>query len=111
MITDIQIKIPSNIGLATNTALTAVENKTSNVSGLVKKADYNTYINEIENKVADHNHGQGITTPKFHKITAEVFDASIAQASLARKTNFDTKLKSFNQKTCSNKTKHLLVQK
>ena len=36
-------------GLATNSALTAVENKIPNVSGSVTKANYNTKISEIEN--------------------------------------------------------------
>ena len=39
--------MPSISGLATNSALTAVENKMPNVSSLVKKTDYNTKISEI----------------------------------------------------------------
>ena len=39
-------KIPSITGLATNAALTAVENKIPNVSSLVKR--YDTKISEIE---------------------------------------------------------------
>ena len=41
-------KITIITNLATNTALTAIENKIPNVSNLVKKTDYNTKINEIE---------------------------------------------------------------
>ena len=41
-ITEIEGKLPSTMGLATSSALTAVENKIPNVSNLVKKADYNT---------------------------------------------------------------------
>ena len=41
-------KIPSINGLATTSALTAVENKILSVSNLVKKTDYDTKISEIE---------------------------------------------------------------
>ena len=43
-IRDIEDKIPSNTGLATTTALNVVESKMSNVSTLVKKADYDHKI-------------------------------------------------------------------
>ena len=43
-------KIPSITGLATNSALTAVENKIPNVNNLVTKIDYNTKISDIEKK-------------------------------------------------------------
>ena len=49
-ITKIEYKMPSISDLATNSALTAVENKIP-VSSLVKKADYNTKITEMEKKV------------------------------------------------------------
>ena len=39
-------KISSITGLATNSALTAVENKIIDVSNLVKKTDYNTKISD-----------------------------------------------------------------
>ena len=45
--------MPSISGLATSSALTAVENKIWNVSSLVKKTDYDTKISEIERKVSD----------------------------------------------------------
>ena len=80
--------------MATNTALTAVENKIPDVSSLVKKTDYNIKISEIENKVNDHNHGKYITTPEFNTIAADVFKARLAaQTDLIRKPNFDSKLK------------------
>ena len=56
-------KIPSISGLATNAALTAVENKMPDISSSVKKTDYNAEINEIEKKVTNHNHDKHITTP------------------------------------------------
>ena len=49
-------KIPGINGVATNSALTAVENKIPDVSSLLKKTHYNTKISEIENKVNGHNH-------------------------------------------------------
>ena len=96
-ITEIEGKIPSTTGLATNSALTAVENKIPDVSSLVKKTDYNTKISEI-------------TTPEFNNLAARVFNARLAQANLVTKTDFDTKLQSLNKKINSNKTKHLLVE-
>ena len=106
-------------GLATITALTAVENKIPNVSNLVKITDYNTKVNEIEKKITDHNHDKYITTPEFNKLTAENFAARLAQENLAaksdianfvNKTDFDEKLKYLNKKVTSNKAKHPLVE-
>ena len=87
-ITEIEGKIPSISGLATTTALTAVENKIPDVSNLVKKTDYNTKINEIEKKITDHDHDKYITTPEFNKLTAEDFAARLAQARLATKSDY-----------------------
>ena len=50
-ITEIKGKIRDISTLATKTALTTVENKTSSVNDLVKKVDYNTKVTEIENKL------------------------------------------------------------
>ena len=50
-INNVKGKIRSITNLPTTTALTAVENKIPNVSKLVKKANYNTKINEIEKKL------------------------------------------------------------
>ena len=36
--------------------------KTTDTSDLIKKTDYNTKINEIEEKITDHDHGGYITT-------------------------------------------------
>ena len=41
-------KIPNITGLATNSALTAVENKITDVSSLVKKTEYATKITKIK---------------------------------------------------------------
>ena len=109
-ISEIKNKVPRISGLATNSAFTAVENKITDVSNLVQKTDYDTNINEIEYKVSDHNHDKYITTPEFNNLAAGVFTERLAQAYLKTKTEFDTKMKSLNQKINSNKTKHLLVE-
>ena len=89
--TEIENKIPSISGLATNSPLTVVEDEIPNASILVKKTDYNTKITEIGKKLTDRNHGEYITTP-------ENFAARLKQAILATKRDFDDKLKSLNQK-------------
>ena len=58
----------------------AVENKIPDVSSWVKKANYDTKINELEKKLTDHNHDKYITTPEFNTMAASVFDARLAQA-------------------------------
>ena len=87
-ITEIEGKIPSITGLATNLELTAAENKIRGVNGLIKKTDYYTKISEIENKVNDHNLDKYITTPKFNTMTAQVFSTRLARANLVTKTDF-----------------------
>ena len=87
-ITETEGKIPSISGLATNAALTTVENKIPNISSLVKKTDYNTKITEIEKKLTDHNHDKYITTPEFNTLAADVFNARLAEANLITKTDF-----------------------
>ena len=109
-ITEIEIKIPSITGLATNSALTAVDDKIPNVRNLVKKTDYDTKISDIEKKIADHNHDKYITTQEFNKLTTENFNARLAWANLITKTDFDAKLQSLSKRITSNKTKHLLVE-
>ena len=44
------------------------------------------------------------------KLTADVFNARIAQVNLITKTDFDATLSSLNRKITANKTKHLLVE-
>ena len=92
-----------NTNLATTTALIVVDNKMPNVSKVFRKTDYNTKINEIENKVdTDHDHGKHITAQEFNELTSENVTAKLKQVSLAsksdkakflKKTNFDNKLK------------------
>ena len=74
---------------ALNTKISKVENKIPSASGLVTTALLNTKISEVENKIP--NHDKYITTPKLNKLTAENFTASLKQANLVTKTDFDKK--------------------
>ena len=85
---EVKNEISNITDLATTTALTAVEDKILNVSNLVKKADYNTKISEIENKITtDHYHDKCVTTQEFNKLTSEYFTARLKQANLASKSD------------------------
>ena len=106
--TTVENKIPSINNLATKTALTTVENKIPSISGLVKKTDYNTKITDIVNILNNHNHDKYVATSEFNTLTANIFNARLAQANLITKTDFDAKLSSHNRKITANKTKHFL---
>ena len=58
-------------------------------------------------KINEHKY---ITTQEFNDLTAKNFTGRLKEADLVTKTDFDDKLKSFNQKINLNKTKHLLVE-
>ena len=103
-ITEIEGKIPDISSLATKTALAAVD-KIPDASSLVQKTDYNTKVTEIENKLNNHNHDKYITTPEFHTLAADVFNARLARAFLVAKTNFDNTVSSLDSKIAANKTK------
>ena len=103
-------KIRSITDLATNSTLTALENKIAHASSFVTKTDYNTKISYVEKKITDHDQDEYITTSEFNKLKTENFKARSAQANLTTKTGFDTKLQNLNEKVTSNKTKHLLVE-
>ena len=49
---------------------------------LVKKADYNTKIAEIEKKILDHDHDKYIISQEFNNSTADNFAARLAQEKL-----------------------------
>ena len=83
--------------------MTAVENKIPDVSSLLKKTDYDTKINGIENKVTNHDHDKYNDISEFNTLTAANFKARLAQANLVIKTDFDAKLKNLNKKINSNK--------
>ena len=46
----------------------------------------------------------------FDKLAADVFNATLAQANLITKIDFDAKLSNLNRKITQNKSKHLLVE-
>ena len=96
--------------MASNAALTTVENEIPNISCLVKQKQIIKKITEIEKKLTDHDHDKYSTTPEFNNLAARVFTTRLAQENLVTKTDFHTKLISLNRKTNSNKTKHLLVE-
>ena len=54
-VTEAEGKIPSISGLATSSALTAVENKIPDTSSLIKKTDYDTKCSDIERKIIDND--------------------------------------------------------
>ena len=86
--------------------MTAVENKISDVTNLVKKTNYDINITEV--KISDHD--KYITTSEFNKLTTENFATKLAQANLVTKTDFDNKLTGFNKRNSSSETKHLLTE-
>ena len=88
-ITEIECKILSISGLATNSALTATVNKIPDVSSLVKKkTDYNTKISETEKKVIAHDHEKHITTSEFTNLT-EIANWNCYKISTSRFSNKD----------------------
>ena len=61
-----------------------------------------TLITEIENKLNNHNHDKYITTPEFHTLAADAFNARLAN--LVTKTIFDNTVSSLNSKITANRT-------
>ena len=72
--TEIEAKIPSMSGLATNSALTAVENKMSDVSNVVKKANLDAELKKISNRVTSNKSRHLQIEDKLKKI--QTFDAA-----------------------------------
>ena len=64
-ITEIEDKLQSISGLATDAALTAVANKIPNISSLVKKQIITQKLLKLKKKLTDHDHDKCITTPKL----------------------------------------------
>ena len=83
---------------------------------LVKRADYNTTITQIEKKIIDHDHCKYIATQEFNKLTADNVAAKrLAQVNLVTKPDIAdfvketrNKLSDINKKVISNETKHVL---
>ena len=93
-----------------NIKFSKVEGKILDTSSLVTTIFLlNTKISEVENKIPDHT--KYIILYLISKLTAKHFSASLKQANLVSKTDFDNKLISFNRKITSSKTKYLEVQK
>ena len=110
--TDIDKKISDTSGVVItnvlNTTFSEVQNKIPDTSSLVTTTVLNTKVSELENKVRDYSK---YITQGFSKLTAENFAASLTQANLVSKTDFDNKLISCNRKITWNKTKYLEVIK
>ena len=53
-ITEIESKIPSITGLATNSTLSAVENKMPDVSSLMKKTDFDAKLKKNSDRVTSN---------------------------------------------------------
>ena len=87
-----------------------MKKKQPDVSNLVNKTECNTKVTGIENKLTNHDHDKYIDHSELTKLTADVFNARIAQEYLITKTDFDSRLSSLNRKITSNKAKHLLAE-
>ena len=64
-------KVKKEIPLINN--LATIENKILNVSDLVKNADYDAQISEMEKNI--------FTTSEYNKFTSNTFDAKLTQRS------------------------------
>ena len=70
-----------------------------------KKTEYNTKINEIENKINDHDHAKYITTQEFNKLTADIFTARLPPTNLASKDDVENELHQLSEKVKAISTK------
>ena len=77
----------------------------------LKKTDYHTKVTEIENKLNNHNHDKYIDTQEFNKLTADVFNARIAQGNLVKKTDFNALLSTLNMRVSENTRQVQMVRK
>ena len=62
----------------------------------LKKTDYNTKINEIKNKINDHDHGKYITIQEFISLKSQHIAARLKQANLANKNDISDFINSFD---------------
>ena len=74
------------INLATTAALTTVENKTPNVSDLVKKSDYDAKDQKLKIYIY-------INTSACNKFTSNALDAKITQKKLVNESDLNEKIK------------------
>ena len=110
---DVDNKVQTTSSLVSSTVLnikiSEVENKLLTDSSNVTTCTLNTKVSAVENEIPDH--AKCITTQEFNKLTAETFVATLRQAHLVNKTDFDNKVTRFNRKITSNKTKYLELKK
>ena len=88
-LTELENKIPGISNLASKTALTAAENNISNISTLVKKQTITLKLQKLKINLLIIIMTNTLNTQEFSKLTADVFNARIAQANLIAKTDFD----------------------
>ena len=99
----VETKIPDVSGLATKSALTVVENKIPDVSSLVKKADFNSKITEVEGKIPSIS--RLATNSALTAVENKIPDVT----GLVTRTDFDAKLKAISDRVTKNKSKDLLL--
>ena len=111
-ISEVEGKIPSINGLATSSALTAVENKIPDVSSLIRKTDFNTKVTEIDAKIPDvsslvkkTDYDTEIGNIKNDYVTNAALNAR--HKDLIQKAKFDTEVKKINDKIASNSSEVL----
>ena len=73
-ISEVESKIPSITGLATNSALTAVENKILDVRSLVKKTDFDTQLKKVSGRVTSNKSRHLLIETELRKL--QNFDSS-----------------------------------
>ena len=94
-ITEVEGKIPNITGLATSSALTAIENKIPDVNNLVKKDDYHIKISDIEKKITDHDRDSSVkwghlaqTGSGFSKFLTTLKLLKTTKTTISQKTPF-----------------------
>ena len=113
-ISEVEGKISSIRGLATSSALNAVQNKISDVSSFVKKkTDFNSKLTERECKIPDassllkkKHYATEITSKKSDYVTNAALNDR--HKDLTQKKKFDTEVKKVNDKIASNSSEVLL---
>ena len=103
-ITEVEGKIASISGLATSSALTAVENQMPDVSGLIKTPDFNTKVTGIEGKIPS------VSSLATNSALTAVENKIPDVRSLAKKINLDTEVKKISDRVTSNKTRHWQIE-
>ena len=107
-ITELEGKILSIGDLAANAALTAVENRIPNVSNLVKKQIMAQKLLMLKRKLLIMIIINILLLLSL--LAVGIFNARLKQTDLVIKTDFDDKLRNFNQNINSNKTKLFIVE-